>query len=123
MNKINGIDVSECSYYNKDNEPYCCEVWDNECEAQNCYFKQLKRLQKENEKLKEKIKSEKYIKENALQEATKYSMKCGEFRQALKNIRTYINQECENKQCPQTCANCFMGNVLIKVNEVLNDRD
>lgn len=48
---INGIDVSECSYYNKDNEPYCCEIWDNECEAQNCYFKQFKRLQKENEEL------------------------------------------------------------------------
>ena len=54
-NKINGIDVSECSYYNKDNEPYCCEVWDNECEAQNCYFKQLKRLQEENEELKTNI--------------------------------------------------------------------
>ena len=49
---IDGVKVEECSYYNKDNTPYCCEVWDNECEAQNCYYKQLKRLEEENEKIK-----------------------------------------------------------------------
>ena len=49
---IDGVNVSECSYYNKDNEPYCCEVWDNECEAQNCYYKQLQRAKAENGKLK-----------------------------------------------------------------------
>lgn len=50
---INVIDVSECSYYNKDNEPYCCELWDNECEAQNCYFKQCRRLEQELQKYKD----------------------------------------------------------------------
>lgn len=45
------------------------------------------------------------------------------YKQALENIRTYINQECKNKQCTQTCANCFMGNILLKIDEVLNDRD
>lgn len=50
---INGIDVSDCSYYNKDNEPYCCEIWDNECEAQNCYFKQCKRLEQREKALTE----------------------------------------------------------------------
>ena len=49
---IDGVKVEECSYYNKDNTPYCCEVWDNECEAQNCYFKQLNRLEQENRELK-----------------------------------------------------------------------
>ena len=44
---INSIDVSECGYYNKDNEPFCCEIWDNECEAQDCYFKQSKRLKQQ----------------------------------------------------------------------------
>ena len=51
---IDGVNVEDCSYYNKDNYPYCCEVWDNECEAQNCYYKQLQRLQQENAELKEK---------------------------------------------------------------------
>ena len=48
---IDDVNVEECSYYNKDNAPYCCEVWDNECEAQNCYYKQLKHLQVENKRL------------------------------------------------------------------------
>lgn len=45
------------------------------------------------------------------------------YKQALENIKLYINQECKNKQCPQTCANCFIGNILIKVKDVLNDRE
>ena len=52
---IDGVNVEDCSYYNKDNYPYCCEVWDNECEAQNCYYKQLQRLQQENADLKKCI--------------------------------------------------------------------
>lgn len=49
---IDGVDVSECSYYSSETYPYTCEVWDNECEAQNCYYKQLKRLEQENAELK-----------------------------------------------------------------------
>lgn len=54
---IGGVNVENCSYYNKDNYPYCCEVWDNECEAQNCYYKQLQQLKAENERLKEENKT------------------------------------------------------------------
>lgn len=76
---------------------------------------QIKNLQKENENLKKR-------------QITKNGFICdceqnAKYKQALENIRTYIKQECKNKQCPQTCANCFIGNILIKVNEVLNDRD
>jgi len=43
------IDVSKCFYYNSDNSPFCCELYDNECEAQNCYFqhsnKSLKKME------------------------------------------------------------------------------
>ena len=49
---IDGVKVEECSYYNKDNIPYCCEIWDNECEAQNCYYKQLKRKGEKLDKIK-----------------------------------------------------------------------
>lgn len=38
------IYVSKCYYYNADNSPFCCELYDNECEAQNCYFQQLQQL-------------------------------------------------------------------------------
>ena len=63
INRIEWI-VEECSYYNKDNTPYCCEVWDNECEAQNCYYKQLKRKEQECNKLYIQLKAdEEYHKE------------------------------------------------------------
>ena len=67
--------------------------------------------------LEEKIKSEKYIKENALQEATKYSMKCGEFRQALKEIRNEIGDLKDINKLIN------LQKVLDKINEVLNDGD
>ena len=71
---IDGVNVEECSYYNKDNEPYCCEIWDNECEAQLCYYKQLKRLQAENERLKDNIElMTKYNDENFIQVNQIYS--------------------------------------------------
>ena len=93
---INGIDVSECSYYNKDNEPYCCEVWDNECEAQNCYFKQLKRLQEENEELKTYI-----------QKMDKPEIKTIDSEIVLKNIELQQENEKIKKQynC-YACGNC-----------------
>lgn len=47
---IDGVNVAECSYYSSETYPYTCEVWDNECEAQNCYYKQYFRLKQENEK-------------------------------------------------------------------------
>ena len=46
---INGIDVSECEYINCCNEEAKCIILQG-------YFKQLKRLQEENEKQKEQIK-------------------------------------------------------------------
>lgn len=53
---INGIDVSECAYFNSTTyeEPYC--NIDQErlytCSSdENCYYKQLKRLQEENKSL------------------------------------------------------------------------
>ena len=89
---------------------------------------QLKRLQEENEELKEKIKSEKYIKENALQEATKYSMKCGEFRQALEEIKEIAkyNQFYNPKYFMLRgdigqIQNIKMTEIYEKFNEVLND--
>lgn len=111
---------------------------------------QLKHLQEENEKLKankrkcafksldntfcdeakikiDKLELDKDCLNASLETARKYrgiaEIDRDKYKQALENIKLYINQECKNKQCPQTCANCFMGNVLIKVNEALDDRD
>lgn len=58
---IDGIDVSECKYLNKvvNEEPYCNidEEHLYTCSSdENCYYKQLKRLQAENYELKESLK-------------------------------------------------------------------
>ena len=138
-NKINGIDVSESVSTATNNDIYYSQKAVDELENKikrlqeenkrlqmlscaNCGEKYLSpdgvelyeknvQLQEENEKLKEKIKSEKYIKENALQEATKYSMKCGEFRQALKEIKEII-------EMPKYTCKEFLY-IRGKINEVL----
>lgn len=135
------IPITECKYFEGIGD---CKESKGLCVINdNCYFKQLKRLQEENEELRqvrknspdiqepyvylyrqikkqcnrleEKIKSEKYIKESALQEATKYSMKCGEFRQVLKDIREII-------EMPKYTCKEFLY-IRGKINEVLNDGD
>ena len=57
--KIDGVDVSECGFYYKDD---ChCElnrdnrIYTMKCKSADCYYKQLKRLEQENKELKEKV--------------------------------------------------------------------
>ena len=51
---IDGVNVEGCKYYD-----YCttndCQIDDSfrKCEGENCYYKQLRRLEQENKKLKE----------------------------------------------------------------------
>ena len=62
---IDGIDVSECLFYQANFEEdydvrikHFCSNWHNSCESinnSNCYFKQLSRKTQECEKLKNKI--------------------------------------------------------------------
>lgn len=114
---INGIDVSECAYYNKDNEPYCCEIWDNECEAQNCYFKQLQRLKEENEELKKK-KDEYYLR------TLDYEAKISYLIQALEEIRNKLKKYDANigdTIIANPIQDCYDTYKL--TDEVLNDRD
>lgn len=126
-NNINGIDVSECSYYNKDNEPYCCEIWDNECEAQNCYFKQCKRLQEENEELKERLKTlddEILTIEITPDEFEKYK----KYKQALEEIKKWATNHnpcdieagfnCTKEDCFE-CLNYDIKKITRIIDEVL----
>lgn len=53
---IDGVDVSGCAYFDYENEGTReCDAYSNECEANNCYFKQLKRKEQECKKLNNKI--------------------------------------------------------------------
>ena len=63
---IDGVDVSECSYFNCTDEHYCdecssefgCAICD---ERTTCYYKQLKRKEQECEELKKEVKKQKEI--------------------------------------------------------------
>ena len=53
---IDGVDVSGCAYFDYENEGTReCDAYSNECEANNCYYKQLARKTQECKKLNNKI--------------------------------------------------------------------
>ena len=53
---IDGVDVSGCAYFDYENEGTReCDAYSNECEANNCYYKQLARKTQECEELKKQL--------------------------------------------------------------------
>ena len=54
---IDGVQVQDCCYFDYENDGYedSCYIHQNECSAQNCYFKQLKRKEQECEELDEEL--------------------------------------------------------------------
>ena len=81
--------ITECKYYrDKDKE---CDVWGIPCEMKDCYFKELKRLEKENFELKESLKC--FQTPEAMKALTFY--KTGEFKLQEKKC---IELEQENER-------------------------
>ena len=95
-------------------EPYCDidEEHLYTCSSdENCYFKQLKRLQEENEVLKEQLNI--YMSQYEIKIPNKY-------RQALEIIREITEEniiDCAGSKCEG------MEEIQKLINEVLNDRD
>ena len=54
---IDGVPVQDCCYFDYENDGYedSCYIHQNECSAQNCYYKQLKAKEQECEELKKII--------------------------------------------------------------------
>ena len=46
---IDGVPVQDCCYFDYENDGYedSCYIHQNECSAQNCYYKQLMRKERE----------------------------------------------------------------------------
>ena len=78
---IDGVPVQDCCYFDYENDGYedSCYIHQNECSAQNCYYKQLKRKEQECEELKEEL--EELKEENEYNEANAI-----EFKQTLVEI-------------------------------------
>ena len=100
-----------------------CYITNDGCYGVNCYYKQLKRLQAENELLKrllnEKVKT--------LDKMTGiYSARlCKKYKQALEEIREDLEQDttCESRECGcddyEECLKCVKETILDKIKEVL----
>lgn len=88
---IDGVDVSGCEYYNKDdktcrevNGKYETDICDfDKCENSNCYYKQLKQVEKENDQLKEV--------------AAKRLIEKGVFISTLDKLRKIIDEKLEKE--------------------------
>lgn len=130
-NKINGIDVSECKFYEPKAQKMTCheEVITKPCESTPiCYYKllqksyiEIQRLQKENEELKEKNKGLLNLCNNGGALLVTESAKTKKYKQALENIKQFLIFADHSNT-----GNKYFENVekaLNIANEVLNDRD
>ena len=95
---IDGVDVSECAYFDYENEGTKeCYAYSNECEANNCYFKQLARKTQECEEL-EKTNKLLLVKaqDGISKRAWAYEQckkRADRYRNALEEIENYINSQ------------------------------
>lgn len=90
---IDGVDVSECAYFDYENEGTReCDAYGNECEANNCYFKQFARKTQEYEqKEKELLSNEKII--------NKLMKEVDELKQECDTLKSQLDFEVQQKEC------------------------
>ena len=121
-NIIDGIDVTKCknfiSVYTEDTDieiNNCCLLDYSLCQYQkkDCYYKQLKRAEQENEKLKALINKPVFL-PNIEEQAT------NKYKQALMDIRERLIVVTEEE--PQSTQNIVLDLKPI-IEGVLNDRD
>lgn len=134
---INGVNVFECQYYNGVlGEQGYCDI-DQEhlylCSSdENCYFKQLKRLEQENKELKrenEQLKKPCLV----IPKVNQLAVPIDEYKKLYKaleeikdiaQIHQYFNPELlEIKGDIGRIQDLKMTEIFKKCNEVLNDRD
>lgn len=111
---IDGVNVAGCCFYNngKCDNPngMACNCINNAV----CYFKELKHLEQENERLKEEI----YIARENYGLEMEFQMM---YREALEEIREMVNKPCvpSENDCLTCPTSCFTKDILIKINEAL----
>ena len=113
---INDVNVAECEFLRHcvipDNEG--CKIDDSLCcDVGNCYYKQIKRLQEENEELKKY----QYTQEDLQSEIEKR-------QKALEEIRDIAKEATNSKDCYiyMYAGRMYCEPILKKIDEVLNDR-
>ena len=112
---LDGVNVAECRHLSFVEEDYCCDCQYEKyalCQNSDCYYKQLKRLQAENEELKKEIN----LYKNSI--VANHDRAIGkrfaelleeneELKLALKEIREICkcSKEMNCEECPQ-CDDC-----------------
>lgn len=86
--RIDGVLVQDCCYFDYENDGYedSCYIHQNECSAQDCYYKQLKRKEKACKEWKEEYRAK--IEElNELEEKLLHKeQECEELRRTITKI-------------------------------------
>ena len=102
---IDGVPVQDCCYFDYENDGYedSCYIHQNECSAQNCYYKQLKRKEQECEELKEAI-------DRLLKIQYQLADSCNKYVQTLTEIKEIAEKQCV---CGVVCID--MKQILQKI--------
>ena len=98
---IDGVPVQDCCYFDYENDGYedSCYIHQNECSAQNCYYKQLKAKEQECEELKKIINEAKNSKLDLNSffaiEATvgEYQLELDQLKAEVKSKTEYIQEQ------------------------------
>ena len=92
---IDGVNVAGCTYFQQEDDEYTCGA--EECNGavvgcracDNCYYKQLKRLEQENKDLKKQIESDKGLITVGGKQQYEYLQKIDELEQENKELQEY----------------------------------
>lgn len=138
---IDGVNVSGCAYFDYENEGTKeCYAYSNECEANNCYFKQLARKTQECEELKEeKAEIKKFLGissktilerlEELQERRDELSDKNLSYEQALDEIEKELKEDinCESQECGcddfEECLKCTKEHILDIINKAKDGKN
>ena len=122
---IDGVPVQDCCYFDYENDGYedSCYIHQNECSAQNCYYKQLKRKEQECEELKRQRQADKGLITATGKMNYELLQEYDKLKTALTEIKEFFNEECiickENyiNITGEICEECKYKNILQKISE------
>lgn len=115
---IDGVNVAECENLRKCITPNneTCTIDNSFCNGnKNCYFKQLKRLEKENEELIAQLSC--FYRKKEYIRLLKYKQTLEEIRDVLCEGKTFYDGYWDN---PETFTQT--DKIILKINEVLNEQ-
>ena len=124
---VDGVNVTQCFHratnaIGKDYGTYCRE-FTGSCVGQKCYYKQLKRLEQENEKLKAEVDTWKYQAQKSDEMSDIDFAKQKKYKQTLEEVRSLFDAitNGELKTFNEIDAGKIILQVRKKIDEVLND--